>query len=685
MSSSDQFFSQRNEGVLQRALYSDICRRLGGDLNEKQAGRLMKTVKHYMSEVHRVRGDDASIAIMNREVLQVVLPDYMMYMERQTLTSSRSAVSDIEIGPASGPVVVSGVIEDAGQGQGQGQSRQQMDVGAAFSQLQTARQNAGKRAAPDMPEFRLSLSDEPVVSMDTFERMKRDREGEAARASLEQASAAAASSTASVNPYVQASDSFLRDRRRADEDSEKAFADRERAQLEQRASQAAATQGQLPMPPDMRSLFFGDRQTLSRTLNQSAGDPSLVPRGRDSDSRQQMIITREPSSIEYKENELNLFVYSGDRDWISNSSETRYSFSILFDPGNMPTGLRLSPTSTVKFKNIVRIELVKAIMPGESVDSLITRSYSSGYTYTNAYNFNVLSFPYIQVRIPELDNNIYGTNQGLNASFGVLQYDANWIYDTNNSSARGYFAMIPKFLKCQKVYSPTPLATLQRLSFFFERPDGTPISSVTDTLDINYIYSSKEITATSATPTFIYGYDANNEYETSSAYYLLQTTTYFNQMTVTRGDRIQIANLAWTVAAAGGNAAQAQDFLTYIQQSGGLLVADVGYSSTSLTSGPSGGVPNIIIGANSTGYCNYIIVRGKFVDPTTGNTSTATLGNIQDLTIGTTPVSGSFTAFLSGNKLTSGRLINQSHQVQVALRVITREMDATSVLRPDNL
>ena len=665
--SSDQFFSQRNEGVLQRALYSDICRRTGGDLNERQATRLMKTVKHYMGEVYRVRGDGTSVSVMNKEVLQIVLPDYLSYMERQAL-SSRSAVADIEIGPAVGSEPIAGTIEDG--------PRQQMDVGAAFSQLQTARQNAGKRTVPEMPEFRLSLSDEPAVSMDTFERMKKDREGEAARVALSQAAAAQG-----PNAFVQASDSFLRDRRRADEESEKAFADRERAQLEQRAA-AAAAEGQLPMPPDMRSLFLGDRQNLSRTLNQSAGDPTLVGRSEMS-GRQQMIITREPSSIEYKENELNLFVYSGDRDWISNSSETRYSFSVQFDPGNMPTGLRLSPTSTVKFKNIVRIEFVKAIMPGESVDTLITRTYNSGtstYTYANAYNFNILSFPYIQVRIPELDNNTYGTNQGLNSAFGVLQYDANWIYDTSNTSARGYFAMIPKFLKCQKVYSPTPLATLQKLTFNFQRPDGTLVSTVPDTLDINYIYSSKEVTVS---PAFPYAYNAIIEDGSSSAYYLIQTTTYFNKLTVNIGDRIQIANLAWTTGAMGAVATQLQDFLSYIQQSAGLIVVDVGYGSAG--AGPIGGNPRILIGSNNAGYCNYIIVRGKFLDPTTGATATAVMGNIADATAGSTPALGSFTEFLSDNQLASGRLINQSHQVQVALRIITREMDSTSVLRPDNM
>jgi hypothetical protein len=331
----------------------------------------------------------------------------------------------------------------------------------------------------------------------------------------------------------------------------------------------------------------------------------------------------------------------------------------------------------VKFKNIVRLELVKAIMPGESVDSLVTRTYSgSAFSYSAPYNFNVLSFPYIQVRIPELDNNVYGTNQGLNAAFGVLQYDANWIYDTNNSSARGYFAMIPKFLKCQKVYQPTPLATLQKLTFRFERPDGNLVSAVPDTLDITQIYSSKQVTATTGFP---YGYDSATELNTGSAYYFIKTSTYFNALTVTEGDRIIIKNLTWNATPSGATVAQLQDFLTYIQSDSGFLVVDVGYGTA-----PAGdGTANITIGANTQGYCNYIVVRGKWSDPTTGATATAQLGNAAD---GSIPGSlAGLTSFLSANATATGRLLNQSHQVQVAIRVITREMDPTAVLRPDNL
>jgi len=708
-SQTENFFSPKNEAMLQRVLYTDICRRIGGDLNEKEATRLMKTVKHYMVEVSRVKGDGAPVSSLNKEVLQVVLPDYMMYMERNTRTSGRSVISDIETGPPISAQTSMMAIEDDAPRQ-----KEQLDVGVAFSQLQARRQTANARPrAPEMQDFRLTLADEGPVSIDTFERIKQEREEEAARQQRTAASASASASAsayapayapggggggaaaASISPsmqnFVRATDGYSRDRKRAEEESEAAYAEIERKQLEARAAAAAESQANLPMPPDMRSLILGDRESLDRTYNRlpnanananaNAGNSTLAPGdiGRESmNSRQQTIITREPQSMEYKETELNLFAYSGDRDWISNSTETRYNFTVSFDPSNMPVGLRMTPATTAKFRNIVRIELVKAIMPGESLDNLVTRSYNPAggglFTYSSPYNINVLSFPFIQVRIPELENNNYGTNLGLTASFGVLQYDANWIYDTTNSNTRGYLAMIPKFMKCQKTYSPTPLATIQRLTFRFERPDGTLVSTIPDILDINQIRSSKEIAASATNP---YGYDATVENGTSAAYYFLNTTTFFNHLTVTTGDRIMIRNISWLGNATGDALAQIQHFLEFIEQDGGFIVVDTGYSS--------GAFSQFSVGSNSQGYCNYIVLRGKFSDPTTGATSTAALGKISDASVPGTLVPNTITTFLANTLTSSGRLLNQSHQVQVVLRVIVREMDSTSIIRPDIL
>jgi hypothetical protein len=657
---SDAYFSQKNEAMLQRVLYNDICRRTGNTLNERQAARLMKTVKYYMGEVHRVQGNKP-VNTLNSEVLGATLSDYLMYLERSERSDGRSVVSDIEEGP--GP-----------QGQQQGpqkqlEDRSKQDVGTAFSHLQASRQESKSR--PPMQDFRISLQDEGPVPMDVFERIKKDREEEAARVSMTAATGSTIQEETTITTFTQkqtqqtfaeATDVFARGSRRAEEEAEAAFAERERSSLQARAAASSQVFATAP-PPDMRSLFMGDRETIDRSRNRNELIPTEV---RSSGS--QLLITREPDTMAYKETELNLFIYSGDRDWVSNSLETRYNFTVNFDPSNLPSGLRLNPTSTVKFRNIVRIEFVKAIVPGEGLDLMVYKTGASAYASDN--NMNVLSYPYIQVRIPELDNNVYGTNNSVNSAFGVLQYDANWISDSGIATQRGFLAMIPKFLKCQKVYSPTPLSTLQKLSFRFERPDGTLLSKSADTLDITNIYPSFANLGAG-----FYAKDATVETD-ASAYYFIQTSKFFNHWTVTKGDRIVVKNLKWNNLQPTDDAAlQIAELLPYLQQDSGLIVVD-----TAVISG-SGGTLTLSTSYNSQGYANAIIVRGKFADPDTGIFKPLALGGVVDDYANTTKLS----YYLVNNALSAGRLLNQSHQVQVSMRVITRELDSTGILRPDNL
>lgn len=670
MSSTDVFFGEKNEAMLQRVLYNDICRRTGNDLNERQASRLIKTVKHYMGEIHRVQGGQP-VPELNKEVLRIVLPDFILYLDRKQ-RDDRSVVSDIEVGPGLGPGLEAPVPED----------RRIQDIGTAFTKLQNSRQE--NRSKPPVQDFRLSLQDEPAVSMDVFERMKSDREAEAAR-TVQQLSITQ-TQTYSKGPgqaqgqaaFANTLDVYSKSNRRAAEEAESAFAEAERRRLESRAN-ASNVFTNAP-PPDMRALILGDKTNLDRRMNESAGNPTLVRDSRT--TSQQMLIVHEPDTMAYKETELNLFVYSGDRDWISPSSgtETRYNFTVNFDPSNLPTGLRLNPTSTVKFRNIVRVEFIKAIMPGEGLDMIVSKGSTS--TYDSSVNVNILSFPYIQVRIPELDTNNYGTNQGLNSAFSILQYDGNWISDTSIATQRGYLAMIPKFMKCQKAYT-TPLATIQKLSFRFERPDGTLLSTAADTLDIAQVFPSFAMT----TGVFSAGAFTNTYYSkdvavdlSGSSYYWLKTSKYFNHWNVTKGDKIVVKNLQWGVTMTGAGAAQQTDFLSYLQQDSGLLVVDTGViTGTALGNYvfSSGGTNSY----NSQGYANAILVRGKFADPTTGVFTPSALGGVSDDYSNTAYLS----YFLTNNVLTSGRLINLNHQVQVALRVITRELDSTGILRPDNL
>jgi len=639
---STGFLHADNKGVLQRVLYKDICRRYGGDLNEKQAARLIKTVDYYATEVHRVHGNK-NIQFLNTEVLGAVLPDYMAYLERNERSVTRSVVSDIEEGPA--------VQEEP--------RRQIQDIDNAFTALQTQRQEV--KARPTMQDFHISLSEEPPLSMELFERMKKERE-----------------TVVEGNPFVQASDSFLQGSKRAQEDTEFLLAEQERKKLEKRANIT------LPVPPDMRAIY--EQSASQKGMNSAAANPTVVERSTLA-NLPQAILTREPEVMAYRETETNLFLYSGDRDWISNTTETRYNFTTVFDPAGLPAATPYYQTTTVptRFRNIVRIEFIKAILPGEGLDPLITKTGSNVYS-ANA-NMNALSFPYIQVRIPELETNSYGTNQGITTSFALIQYDANWINDSSLGAQRGYLAMIPKFMKCQKAYT-TPLSTLQRLSVQLQRPDGNLLSTALDTLDIDSIYPSIAINSNvltggaGAVSNTIYKRDTSVDVD-GSAYYWVRTKNYFNIASFSTGDRVLLKNIVWSswnpFSPSGNQRTQLNSIVNFLQRSSGHLIVSYGNISGSGTSSVFNDTP-------IQGYANAFLVRGDFADPnapaTLGVFTPNAPGGIAD---DPNAAVGSSANYLLTNPVTSGRVLNQSRQVHVAFRIITREFDSTGVLRTDNL
>jgi len=572
----------------------------------------------------------APVPILNKEVLTAVVPDFMSYLRRT--------------GPKE-------------------ESELQMDVNSRFDRLQQDRQS-GLAAMPTAPDFQVSLESDGPSPLSRFEEAKKAREAEALReadAVARQRTSTAVSRElvavpqtrdSSMNQFVDSDVSF------------KAMADAARA----RDSEALGLRGArprpatelMPVPPDARQLFIGNG--LPVPVRTGQGNPTLaMPTGiRDRPVLPQDIIKPQEDIVAYRENEYNLYVYSADRDWVNNSTENRYNFSVNFDPANNKPGFGYSTATNIKFKNIVRIEFIKAIMPVESCDTLLVSNPVSGGTFIKStdLNTNIFSYPYLQVRIPELDTNGYGTNDGLNRSFGVISFDGYWTSDSNAKN-KGFARMIPKFLKCQKVFYPTPLATLQKLTFQTQKPDGSTVSDARDTLDVAGFTMSNNITPTN-----------DQYYDSTGSWIWVQTSTYFNRFSVTQGDRVQFKNVVLEAAGSTGAASGAADFVRFITREQGHLVSDIGYynsNSGTYSTGP-----------NAVGYANFVIIKNNFVDPTTGSTDLVLWG-------GSIDTNYAFKVALAANMNATGRFINLNHQIQIILRVITRDMDAAARLRPDNL
>jgi hypothetical protein len=627
-------FSQKNRDTLKGLLVQDFEKRTGGQLTGKEVDRLDRTLEHYIDEVYEKQGEQ-SLPVLNKEVLRISAQDFSTYIQRQTAVRSAPTA----------PV--------------QTVMNEQLfhDTAKRFELMQQDRQEI-KALPPPVPDFRVSLEDDSQLSsVELYERAKKAREMDALRSQ--------ANAMDRMDPGIQkriaADDMFRSSQSGMNQVTDLAL-------MERRGAPKAMMDMPLVVPPDRRELMLPtsvsvDGSPMPRGLGQANSNTTIVQPQLESVQKANLpqdYLIRQENTVSYKEVENNLFIYSADRDWLINTRENRYSFTVNFDPANNRPGFAPSPFTQQKFKNITRIELVKAIMPAEAIDILITRDMSGTSSVpVTTYQNNILSFPYINVTVQELDGNNYGTDNFLDRSFGVLQYDANWYSDpaslTVPQDSRGFLAMIPKFLKCQKEYSPTPLSTLQKMTISMSRPDGSPISLVPDTLDISGILGGN---AALFAPSIYY-----TSVGTVPDYFFINTTSFFSRFQVSIGDRILIAGFNYDDATLAANP-DLRDFVTWINKPEGHLVVAIGNTTGAYQDT-----------ANAIGYANYIVIQARYDDPASGSVAlkqfNADINTI--LTAGETGL------------LKPRRLMNVNRQIQLVFRVITREMDSVAQLRPDNM
>ena len=622
-----QFFSQKNYTTLQRLLVSDFQKRQNLSLNEKQADRLERALEHYIEEVYKTQGD-RPIEVLNSEVLRTTAQDFNKYIQRQNAVVANPQTPTQTI-------MNKTIYQDTGQ---------------RFEIQQQERQET-KALMPAVPEFRISLDDDGPSSVDLYERAKKAREAEATRLANSAKDALGRMDTG-LQQRIGADDAFRQGQANQNKSTELLLVERQQA--------VQPLEMPLVVPPDGRELFLtgslAPREQGDANGNSTTALPEFMSPLKSNLPQDYLI--RQPSTVSYKEIENNLFVYSADRDWLKNISENRYSFTVNFDPANNGQGYYPQVRVQEKFKNIVRIELVKAILPIEGLNILVQQPSDS--SNNTAYQSNVLSYPFVTVRIPELENNNYGSDNFIDRAFGVLQYDANWFSDPGTypteTDSRGYTALIPKFLKCQKVYTPAPLSTLQRLTISLLRPDGQPISTAMDTLDVSGV----------TIPATLGSYAPYNGGPVQAPQYIvIQTNQYFSRFQVAIGDTLRFANTTYTTT----NAAYAptlQDFSNWLNADAGHQVVAIGYTDSTPTFRP-----------NSIGYANLIVLQNSFASPITGQTGYYRFGG----------ASGNITTALAAGSLVTApnRFINQSRQTQLVFRVITREMDPVAQLRPDNM
>ena len=108
--------------------------------------------------------------------------------------------------------------------------------------------------------------------------------------------------------------------------------------------------------------------------------------------------------------------------------------------------------------------------------------------------------------------------------------------------------------------------------------------------------------------------------------------------------------------------------IDWLQGSGGHSVIGTAYGSVA---------GSLTDGFNSVGYANWIIIQNRQSDPATGATG---LNYFTGTQLGDNALSTFLETFPQ-----SGGVLNLSRQVQLSIRIITREYDLVSSVRADNV
>ena len=662
-------FSERNQTTLETILLQDFQERHDLSLEAKERKRLSSTLNHYCNEVYQKNGN-RTIQALNKEVLVATSKDFLKYMERKESTIEKNPVKQ---------VMDDTLFQETSQ---------------RFERVNQERHEV-KALPPPIPDFRISLNEDGPPAAEIFERAKKQREMEALKADI------------GMQQRVQSDMQFRSQQNAQNKQTEMVLRNQIIQPIEQGQGQRDTS---LVVLPDRRELLMGqigsfDSMSQGRLLGQANGNPTLSEPQLVAPSRilPQQVLIKEDPVIGYREVENNLFIYSADRDWLRNNKENRYNFTVNFDPAANGQSFGPNIASQQKFKNIVRIELVKCIMPGECLSVTVQRTRNNQYTDTS-YMDNILNLPYVILRVAELENNNYGTDNFLDRSFGVLQYDAQWLSDSTIQTpyTRGFLGMIPKFMKCQKEYYPTPLSTLQKMTIDLRRPNGELISSAPDTFDIGGIIAPQ--TATSYVESAFQGTDiigsafpftntiklgdTTLNYNVvippingTAANFFINTTKYFTKFEVCPGDRIQIGGYNYPEAVlndpAYGQTLRA--FCTWINRPEGHIVLNFAHS-VAQTLIPNS--TNITDGFNELGYANFIIIQAPYQDPSSGDVRLMPFGPMlpDDVYPNIGAILNAFGAALQSPV----RLINLNRQLNLVFRIITRDMDSLPQLRPDN-
>ena len=352
-------------------------------------------------------------------------------------------------------------------------------------------------------------------------------------------------------------------------------------------------------------------------------------------------------------------VNSVDRLW-ENSAESRFNFKVQFNQGSGFDGAAISQL----YRNIVSVELVSAILPMDTtINTFDTRIYGG-----------LMKYPYLLLRIDELDGVFRGTNTWADRAFSTLLFDkvyytntlsTDYISGTSTSNSivnstpktsfypeylRGFMKFNPAYFEKKKFYN-NPLASLNKMTITITDPRGNPFNTQNDFLSISnvgFTSNLNTITGLELSPSLSFPYVNQSNYKMIK---VTSSNTFSNRL-FRVGDRLLFKGFLSNVSLATNNST----FNTFITRTEGHVIVNLDLEDNTAASGNKSFLSNL-----------YISPPGEY------NATSNTVSGYYDNTT------------LDFTNAVFGSVINMDLQSHLLFRIVTRDPDTSGVMKPINI
>ena len=267
-------------------------------------------------------------------------------------------------------------------------------------------------------------------------------------------------------------------------------------------------------------------------------DQSINVKYNSDDYQQNSINVIEDIDTEYEIKNNYIVINSKDRDWINNSNETPYKFSIKLGGSHTDT----NSVTNNEYKNISYIEVNKMILN----DRAITNT-------SNTITTKISSFPYIQCKFKNFSRLIDGTNSTFNSSMGIFVSSLTPVIGDEYE-----YVNFDNQLPNGKTFQPIPLGTINIIDLELLDPQGNIVKNNTDILNIKSIHINNETSIT------------------KNDYLIITTNKYFDKNEFRIGDTIQCKKYEFH----NSDYMESYTFNNFINRSNCHIITGIGKTNT---------------------------------------------------------------------------------------------------------